>query len=1148
MSKSFLVFSVAVNDDESWCTQVTGGLWNDSGNIKVQFERYESSGCAAADIRYYVAEFSSGVSVQHGWKTVLTGTTTNEPLSPTVDTSKSFPLISGFISDVTHDGNDFIEAEITANNNLQFRRNAGTGTAKVSWQVVEFSDCAVQSGNITGWATASTTDSLSPTVDLNKSWLIYSYKTSFGDDDEMAENMVRGRITANNELTFDRDDTGSTIDLTWYLVEFTNNTAVQHSSEDFVAGDGQEDVTLSSTVNLESSIALGGMYMRGGKSTHDSDDNPGYGWFTYDLTSNNNLRITRNVSAGATADADWFVIDFEASGGSSGEATISSAANQSFTVGDGTTAISTITITDASSPTITTANSIRIRIPAGFNMVWDNDTSATFGGSASTKVDTISYEDSFKTLVININTNFGANDTLTISDLSFESFTAASSADNLELEVYNDDTVTATDVKTITINAAEGGMFQYRKSITIPAANLGASCTADLTNFPVLISLTDTDLRDNARSDGYDILFRWDDGTCPSGPCKGLYHEVEKWESSTGELIAWVKIPTLSQSSDTVIYMYYGNPDVDQKTEMPSDVWGSNYVAVWHLAEDPSISTDGDCGGGSKEICDSTSSDNDGDTYGTMISDNLIDDGKIGDALDLDGTDDYIQWPLNNGLNITGNKITITGWARTPAGGVDNDEALINKIGTDYPYMLGMQDDPGGQDLANVRVNTVRIEPASVPRGEWVHLAMRYDGAKVYAYVNGSQVTGSPVNYTANINNGTAVYSGRRSDARRYEGDMDELRVSELDLTQCWIETEYANQNDPGDIGSPGFYTVGTEEADPPTAVSLVSFTAVGAGVAVQVNWQTAQEVANMGFNLYRADSPNGNFIKINPSLIPALSFSVTGRSYGFVDNNVVLGNLYYYKLEDIDIYGKRTMHGPICVDWDGDGLPDDWEIRYGLNPWANDANLDSDGDGLTNLEEYELGTDPFNPDTDGDGIPDGQEARKRESREADGTRQLSRGVEVIAEDESGITVELYTDTFFTESVYADGMEYERLKINDYVHGFSSEVGKPELPLKGILVDIPAGYIGGLSILQTVVETHSGYQLFPVPANSVDDQGDAAAVAESFVIDSEAYTTDAFYPQAVARLGDLFVFRDQNKQQLILYPFAFNPVTGELNH
>ena len=332
------------------------------------------------------------------------------------------------------------------------------------------------------------------------------------------------------------------------------------------------------------------------------------------------------------------------------------------------------------------------------------------------------------------------------------------------------------------------------------------------------------------------------------------------------------------------------------------------------------------------------------------------------------------------------------------------------------------------------------------------------------------------------------------------------------------------------------------------TAVSLISFTATGAGNAVQVNWQTAQEVSNMGFNLYRADSASGPFTRINNTLIPALSFSVTGRSYGFVDTDVVLGQLYYYKLEDIDVYGKHTFHGPICVDWDADGLPDDWEIKYGLNPLANDANLDSDGDGLTNLEEYELGTDPFNPDTDGDGILDGDESRKIEREDSPGTRQLMRGVEVIAEDEGGITLELHTGAFDTEAVYAGSDEYERIRIAEYVHGFSSEVGKPELPLKGILVDVPEGKTAALSILQTTVESHSGYRIFPVPAKIVDEQGAAAAVGESFAIDAAAYGTDAFYPQTVAQLGAVFDFREQKKQQVLFYPLSFNPMTGELQH
>jgi hypothetical protein len=704
-----------------------------------------------------------------------------------------------------------------------------------------------------------------------------------------------------------------------------------------------------------------------------------------------------------------------------------------------------------------------------------------------------------------------------------------------ERQIYTESSINDTSFPVATharrLNVLDGQAIEVRwrttgGTATMHERTLVVLDTADLSNFPVLISITDTDLRDKARSDGNDIVFRWDDGTCGGEPCKGLYHEIEEWNSSTGELVAWVRIPTLSSSSDTSIYMYYGNPNVSVASENPAGVWDPNYAAVWHLAEDPSISTDGDCGGGTKEVCDSTSNDNDGETYGLMISANLIADGQIGNALDLDGTEDYIEWPLGNGLDITGNTLTLSGWARTPVGGVDDDEALINKIGAaQYPYMLGMEDsvDPTF-DLTNARVydgaTLARINATAVPRGAWVYLVLRYDGQNVFSYVNGVQ-EGTPVALSGNITPGTAVYSGRRSDTRRYEGDMDELRVSAGDLTQCWIETEYANQSDPGDIGSPGFYTIGSEEGGPATAVDLVSFNAKGESSSVLVEWETAQELNHMGFHLYRARSPWGPFTRLTDKLISGLTSSVVGRKYSFEDKNVTPGEIYYYQLEDIDIYGKKTVHGPISVDWDGDGLPDDWEIAHGLDPRINDAYLDSDGDGLTNWEEYLRGTDPLNPDTDGDGILDGED-RETDTDSQGGVRTLSPGVYILAADETGTTLELRTDSFDFTIFEAEGQEFERLKIPEYIHGFTHEVGKPELPLKGILLDIPEGNSATLTVLQTEDELHTGYQVYPVPENAVDDQAQLAHVGEIFVIDEAAYSVDSFYPETAVRLGEQY--------------------------
>ncbi|HUT71646.1 MAG TPA: C25 family cysteine peptidase [Desulfatiglandales bacterium] len=360
-----------------------------------------------------------------------------------------------------------------------------------------------------------------------------------------------------------------------------------------------------------------------------------------------------------------------------------------------------------------------------------------------------------------------------------------------------------------------------------------------------------------------------------------------------------------------------------------------------------------------------------------------------------------------------------------------------------------------------------------------------------------------------------------------------------------------AYSNEPegnGDQVNMGAYgnSIEASKSGAATAISLLSFTATGDGPSVLVAWETAQEIDNMGFYLYRATSRGGPYTRLTDKLIPGLFSSVLGKEYSYEDTDVTPGKLYYYKLEDLDAHGISTFHGPICVDWDGDGLPDDWEIAHGLNPGVNDAYLDSDFDGLTNLEEYEMGTDPLNPDTDGDGILDGDEGWRRD-RDTTG-RILGKGVEILASDETGMTLELVTDAFDMEIVEGEGEAYERLRILDYIHGYIPHVGRPELPLKGILLDLPSGKSATLTVEDVKSETYSGYLIYPVPENAVSDEGALSHVGEVFAQDEATYSTDALYPDVVSATGKIYTFRDQQKLQVLFYPFAFNPVTRELKH
>jgi CSLREA domain-containing protein len=107
---------------------------------------------------------------------------------------------------------------------------------------------------------------------------------------------------------------------------------------------------------------------------------------------------------------------------------------------------------------------------------------------------------------------------------------------------------------------------------------------------------------------------------------------------------------------------------------------------------------------------------------------------------------------------------------------------------------------------------------------------------------------------------------------------------------------------------------IGAFEANStPLAVLLAAFDAVSQTDHVLVTWETTTELNNQGFHLYRGQTPNAPEAML--AFVPAQSpGSTQGAAYQWMDNNVTTGATYYYWLEDIDLSGSTTLHGPVSV------------------------------------------------------------------------------------------------------------------------------------------------------------------------------------------------------------------------------------------
>ncbi len=333
--------------------------------------------------------------------------------------------------------------------------------------------------------------------------------------------------------------------------------------------------------------------------------------------------------------------------------------------------------------------------------------------------------------------------------------------------------------------------FAKHKKITIQASQVnGASALA---GFPVMIQISGADfndIEDDVDADGYDLIFRAADGT-------PLAHEIEVYDEAGNILTAWVKIPSLSATSDTDIYIYYGDPGITSPTETASAVWDSSYRGVWHMNENPTAPA--------PQIQDSTAFGNHGTSYGGMSSNDQV-SGKVGGALDFDDNDDYIYVGDKSSLNVTAG-ITLETWLKPDTIEFSSRYAIYKN----HAYFLDAMRSFAKPPHFYLEIDNVGWQatgPAGALTTSWNHVIGTYDttGEVMRVYINGVEQSSADLSaLTSDLIN---VSSNGLRFSLYYRGLMDEVRLSSIARSADWIKTQFNNQNSPG-----SFYTIGSEES-----------------------------------------------------------------------------------------------------------------------------------------------------------------------------------------------------------------------------------------------------------------------------------------------------------------------------------------------
>jgi hypothetical protein len=337
-----------------------------------------------------------------------------------------------------------------------------------------------------------------------------------------------------------------------------------------------------------------------------------------------------------------------------------------------------------------------------------------------------------------------------------------------------------------------------RKKITVD--NTGS--TENLDDFTVRVSLSALNIDyGKTKAGGADIRFVDSDNST------SLKYEIERWNSSgTSEI--WVKIPRIdANSAGDYFWMYYNNTGASDGQDA-QNTWDSASKAIYHMNFDPTPAGGGaGCESGTKEICDSTANNNDGDSGGSMTSGDLVTGTPCIDrCIDFDGTDDNFLVPDHNSLDIT-STITLSGWGIFPST-ASWMTMMIKETSSDGNYALQGNGDAVGFTWFEAGDAYREIWSPNWPTpGQPYFFAATFTttGDQVCIYQNGDQNWCEPETGTLTANT-QGLKIGESAAGEHWQGYMDELRIVSGIRSPEWIEAEYLT-------GTNRYLSYGSEES-----------------------------------------------------------------------------------------------------------------------------------------------------------------------------------------------------------------------------------------------------------------------------------------------------------------------------------------------